>query len=125
MRWSSALLFLTVLPATARAAESASMGAAMLQMSWALLVVVGLILAVYALARKRMLLGKIGGRAITVVELRPLLPKTTLALIEVRGREYLLGISANNIQLLADLSDPPKNPERAAADFETVLAQTQ
>ena len=41
-------IFLTLLtPATALAAELSSMGASMLQMAWALLVVVGLILAIY------------------------------------------------------------------------------
>lgn len=84
---------------------------AALQTLWALLVVVGLILALYALARKRFALGSLGGGNIKVIEMRPLLPKTSLALVEVRGREYLLGISAGTIHLLADLSaQPPQSP---------------
>lgn len=120
MRWLS-LLATIALPAAALAAEPSSMAAAVLQMGWALLVVVGLILALYALARKRLLLGKIGGQEITVVELRPLMPKTTLALVEVRGKAYLLGISTSGIHLLADLS---RESESGPSDFATVLAKT-
>jgi flagellar protein FliO/FliZ len=101
--------FFILAPTRVLAADSPILAAAALQTLWALLVVIGLILALYALARKRWLfgLGKGGNNAITVVELRPLMPKTTLALVEVRGREYLLGISAGNIQLLADLNQAP------------------
>lgn len=118
----SAALFLTLLiPATAWAAEPPSMGGAMLQMGWALLVVIGLILAIYGLAKKRLLLGKMGGSAIKIIEMRPLMPKTSLALVEVRGREYLLGITTDNIQLIADFSGDAK----PAPDFETLLAERQ
>jgi flagellar protein FliO/FliZ len=104
--------------------DSPTLHTAAQQTLWALLVVVGLILALYALARKRWLfgLGKSGGNAITVIEMRPLLPKTTLALVEVRGREYLLGISSGGIELLADLSQPP-DPGRP--DFASLLAEGQ
>jgi len=115
-------IFLTLLtPATALAAELSSMGASMLQMAWALLVVVGLILAIYGLAKKRLLLGKIGGSAIKIIEMRPLMPKSSLALVEVRGKEYLLGISADRIQLLADLS----RDARDKPNFESLLAEQQ
>lgn len=88
------------------------MANAALQTLWALLVVAGLILALYALARKRFALGGLGSGTIKVIEMRPLLPKTSLALVEVRGREYLLGISSGNIQLLADLSGTvPQQPQ--------------
>ena len=111
-------------PTQALATESPTLAAAALQTLWALLVVVGLILALYALARKRWLfgLGKAGGSAITVIEMRPLLPKTTLALVEVRGREYLLGISSGNIQLLAELSP---TPAATRPDFSSLLAEGQ
>lgn len=114
-----ALFLITLTPATALAAEPPSMGAALLQASWALLVVAGLILAIYGLARKRLMLGKAGGSAIKVIELRPLMPKSTLALVEVRGKEYLLGISAGGIHLLADCS----NETEAKPDFQTLLAE--
>ncbi len=117
-----ALALLVAAPASAWAAEPPSLAAAALQTGWALLVVIGLILALYALARKRLLLGKIGGKAITVVELRPLAPKTTLALVEVRGREYLLGLSPAGIHLLAEVS---ANAAPDAADFAALLAESK
>ncbi len=115
-------LFLTLLiPATALAADSPSMGGAMLQMGWALLVVIGLILAIYGLAKKRLFLGKMGGNAIKIIEMRPLMPKASLALVEVRGKEYLLGISADSIQLIANLSRDAKDKP----DFDSLLAERQ
>ncbi|MFP7756410.1 flagellar biosynthetic protein FliO [Thermodesulfobacteriota bacterium B35] len=121
------MLFLLVisvvllLPAPAGAAESLSMGSAVLQMIWALAVVAGLILIIYALARRRLGPAALRGGAIRVVELRHLMPKTSLALVEVRGRELLLGISAGNIRLLADLSRVPGDSAPAASDFEQLL----
>ena len=114
-----ALFFMLLIPTTALAAETPSMGGAMLQMGWALLVVIGLILAIYGLAKKRLLMGKIGGNAIKIIELRPLMPKSSLALVEVRGQEYLLGISADRIQLIADLSQDAKDKP----DFDSLLAE--
>lgn len=109
-----------LLPNTVLAGESLAMGSAMLQMIWALLVVVGLILAIYGLARRRLFLGKPGTSAITIVALRPLMPKSTLALVEVRGREYLLGVSTAGINLLAEV--PPSSGE-PRQDFSQVLAE--
>ena len=98
------------------------MANAALQTLWALLIVAGLILAIYALARKRLFSGKLGGNHIRVIEMRPLLPKATLALVEVRGREYLLGINGGNIQLLADLSAASPTNE---SDFPGILAKSK
>ncbi len=112
---------LLLAPATADAAETLSMGSAVLQMAWALAVVVGLILVIYALARRRLGPTALRGEAIKVVELRHLMPKTSLALVEVHGRELLLGISAGGIELLADLSDDPRKSTPAVSDFEQLL----
>jgi flagellar protein FliO/FliZ len=108
-------------PTLALAAESPSLGSAALQTLWALAVVVGLILALYGLSKKRWLPGRTAHSAIKVIELRPVMPKATLALVEVRGRELLVGISAGGMQLLADLS---RQPEKAS-DFHTVLSSQQ
>lgn len=113
---------LTFLPAMAWAAEPPTMTSALLRTAWALLIVVGLILALYGLSKKRLFLGKMSGNAIKIIEMRPLQPKSTLALVEVRGREYLLGISANSIHLLAELSaEPGEQP----VDFPTLLAEQE
>lgn len=118
------VLLLILTPAPARAAESFSMGSALLQTSWALLLVAGLILAIYGIAKKRLSLGKIGGSAIKIVELRPIMPKSTLALVEIRGKEYLLGISANGIHLIADVSGNA-DARDAKPDFESLLAASK
>lgn len=97
------------------------MTSAALQTLWALCIVVGLILAFYALARKRFSLGKLGQSKIHVIEIRPLQPKASLALVEVRGREFLLGINGGNIALLAEL-DPTEDPSQ---DFATILTENQ
>lgn len=115
-------LTLTLLPTLAWAAESPTMTETLLRTAWALLVVIGLILALYGLSKKRFFLNKPGSKVITIIELRPLQPKATLALVEVRGREYLLGVSANSINLLADLSDKPAPPMKST-DFSTLLAE--
>ncbi|HFQ89776.1 MAG TPA: flagellar biosynthetic protein FliO [Desulfobulbus sp.] len=121
---ASALLLgiLLLVPAPAGAAEDLSMGSAVLQMAWALAVVVGLILIIYALARRRFGPAVLRGGAISIVELRHIMPKTSLALVEVRGRELLLGVSAGNITLLADLSGRPR-PGGETPDFEQVLQE--
>ena len=116
-----ALFLMLLTPTIALAAELPSMGGAFLQMGWALLVVIGLILAIYGLAKKRLFLGKMGGNAIKIIEMRPLMPKSSLALVEVRGKEYLLGISADRIQLIADLSQVAKDKP----DFDSLLAERQ
>jgi flagellar protein FliO/FliZ len=118
-----ATLLLLLLPAPVYAADSLSMGSAVLQMSWALLIVVGLILALYGLTKKRLLLGKMGGNAIKIIEMRALMPKSTLALVEVRGKEYLLGVGSDGIRLLVDLSQDDAGSKKP--DFESVLAEQQ
>ncbi|MDD2466593.1 MAG: flagellar biosynthetic protein FliO [Desulfobulbus sp.] len=122
MRTALVCLF-TLYPVTALAGEPPSMTSAALQTLWALLIVIGLIFAFYALARKRFFLSKIGGTAIRVIEMRPLQPKATLALVEVRGREYLLAINAGNITLLADLN--PSNQPSNDSDFSSILAESK
>lgn len=117
-----AFFCLAFLPAMAWAAEQPSIGFALLRTAWALLVVAGLILALYGLSKKKLLLGKTGTKAITIIELRPLQPKSTLALVEVRGREFLLGVSANSIHLIADLSE---DSSKTSKDFSTVLAEQE
>jgi len=114
------VLLLILCPAPAWAAEPPDMTSALLRTGWALLVVVGLILALYGLSKKR-LLPRVGSdNVIKLVEMRPVQPKASLALVEVRGREYLLGISADSIRLLADLSDTSGGKP---ADCTAVLAE--
>lgn len=116
---SSFVLFF--FPASAQAAESLTMGSALLQMLWALLIVIGVILIIFGLARKRFGLSRMQQNNIKVLELRHIMPKTALALVEVHGKVMLLGIGAGQINLLADY------PEGKAqkSDFDSLLAEQQ
>ncbi|TYP00198.1 flagellar biosynthetic protein FliO [Geothermobacter ehrlichii] len=69
-----------------------------------LVLVIGLALLVLALAKKRLQLlpGQKKG-AIRVIETRALAPKKAVALIEVRGRELLVGIGQDSVSLLCEL----------------------
>ena len=109
----------TLCPATAWAAETTSMTSALLRTLWALLVVTGLILALYGLAKRRLRFGPTGGSAIKIIEMRALQPKASVALVEVRGREYLLGVSGQSVHLLADLS---ADAGKTVPDFSSLLA---
>jgi flagellar protein FliO/FliZ len=106
---------------TAWAGEPLSMGSAILQTTWALLVVVGLILIIYGIARKRLGFSRLQGSAIRVLEVRSVMPKTAVALVAVRDRELVLGIGGNGqITLLADLAGPV-----GQQDFAATLARHQ
>jgi len=114
-------------PALAATAPPVSMGSAFLQTIWALLVVIGIILVLYALTRKRFGIGKHGTGKINLVELRHIMPKTTLALVEVEGKRLLLGIGSGRISLLADLADEKtdRNTSADSPDFAAMLHEEQ
>ena len=116
----AAALLLLLVPAPALAAETLPVGRMLLQTGWALMVVVGLILAIAGIARRRLGTGRGGTGAIRVVELRPLAARATLALVEVRGREYLLAVSPSGVTLLAQVAGEA-DPQRP--DFKAVLAE--
>jgi len=103
------------------------MSSALLQTLWALLVVIGIILVLYALTRKRFGIGKRGTGKINLVELRHIMPKTTLALVEVEGKRLLLGIGSGRISLLADLAGKKTNRDKStdSPDFATLLHEQQ
>jgi len=101
------LLALWPVPAGAASPVVASpgFGASLLQVLWGLLVVIGLMLVLYALARKKFsLTGAAGTGRITVLEMRPLMAKTALALVEVEGEKLLIGIGNGTVHMLTTLS---------------------
>lgn len=114
-------------PALAATAPPVTIGSALLQTIWALLVVIGIILVLYALTRKRFGIGKRGTGTINLVELRHIMPKTTLALVEVEGKRLLLGIGSGGISLLADLADEEtdRNTGMGKTDFAALLHEKQ
>ncbi|RPH43375.1 MAG: flagellar biosynthetic protein FliO [Desulfobulbaceae bacterium] len=93
---------------------------AYLRLTWGLLIVLGIILIFYALAKKRFsLLNSSEKNLIKVLEIRHLMPKKSICLIEVRGREYLLGIGADNVSLIAGLSQDSESTFAAILEKST------
>ncbi|EKD34202.1 MAG: hypothetical protein ACD_75C02429G0009 [uncultured bacterium] len=75
---------------------------------WGLLVVLGIILLLYGLLKKKFsLLAHSPQQQIKILEIKPLMGKKALCLIEVKGQEYLLGISGDRISPIAAI--PPKS----------------
>lgn len=112
------LSLLILLPVTVQAASAPPdplIGSG-LRMVAGLLLVLGLMLLLYALSKRglRWLPGSREGR-IQIRETRPLGGKKALCLIEVQGRELLLGVSSERIELLCELSREP------TASFEEAL----
>lgn len=76
------------------------------QVMGGLLVVLAVILVLYALFKKRFsIINPRSNKAIRVLEVQPLMPRKAICLIEVRGKEYLVGVGNETITLLADLGD--------------------
>lgn len=115
------ILSLSATNALAAGAEPPFSLAAALRLIWGLLIVLGALLVVYALAKKKLSFLNIGNGkgAITIVEMRHLMPRKSLCLIKVRGQEYLLGLGNDQINLIAVI-DPPETK-----DFATTLATAE
>ncbi|WP_051305818.1 flagellar biosynthetic protein FliO [Desulfogranum mediterraneum] len=111
-------LGLLLTPCTALAADAPSMGAMLLKTSWALLLVIGLILILYGLVKRKLLPGSLQGKAITILEVKPVMHRNSLALIEVHGRELLVAVSNNGVQLLSQWDRAATEPRK---DFQQHL----
>lgn len=69
-----------------------------------LIVVLAIILGLYYFLRKRLNTFQNQGKgAINVVEIKHVQPKKTLMLVEVRGREYLIGSGGDSINTIVPL----------------------
>ena len=91
---------------------------------WGLLVVLGIILALYALLRKRFsLLGGHPEQHIKILEIKSFMGRKALCLISVKGNEYLLGIGGDRINHLATL--PNKTDRSFAATLRATEADRQ
>ncbi len=119
-------LFIILAPVPALASEPISMGSELLRTAWALLVVIGLILCIYGLLRKRFGLGALQQGNIKVVEIKHIMPKSSIALVEVNNRRLLIGVTSGGINLLADFIDEKEiTTEKTSLDFKTILAKKQ
>lgn len=109
-------------PSLALAAEAGDAGLlpAGLKMMTALVVVLGIILMLYALGRKKPgFFSPARAGAIKVVETRYLGPKKALCLVEVRGEEYLLGMGQDRIELISRVE------RQGAPSFEETLQRQE
>lgn len=76
---------------------------------WGLLVVLGVVLVLYGIIKKRFsLLSTSPSQNIRILEIKPMMGKKALCLVEVKGQEYLLGISGETISHIATLSPQAK-----------------
>jgi flagellar protein FliO/FliZ len=78
-------------------------------------VVLGILFIIYGLMKKKMSFLHTSGKGIIkIVEVRHLMPKKALYLIEVRGQEFLLGAGTERLDLIAALN---RNPEGSFAEI--------
>ncbi len=117
-------IYFCQIPEAARAAASAT--SQMVDMEgyfkviWGLLVVFGIILALYGLLRKRFsLLSNTPEKNIKILEIKPLMGKKALCLVTVKGNEYLLSISGDQINHIATL------PDKTDLSFAATLKSTE
>lgn len=76
------------------------------RMLWGLFVVLGILLIIYGLMRKRLSFVQANSKSkIKIIEIRHLMPKKSLCLVEVCGQEFLLGLGTENITLLSTIKD--------------------
>lgn len=80
-----------------------SMFMASLKTLWGLLIVLAIIFAIYAFVRKKFsfLPGTNEKSIIKIIEAKHLMPKKSIYLMEVRNKEYLVGVTDHTISLLS------------------------
>ncbi len=75
-----------------------------LRMLWGLLIVLGILLILYGIMRKRLSFAQSNSKSkIKIREIRHLMPKKSLCLVEVGGQEFLLGLGVDTITLLSTI----------------------
>jgi len=114
-------VLLAMCPLPALGASQNTIGAdSYFRMIWGLLVVLGVILLLYGLLRKRFsILSSPEGKLIKVIEMKPLGPRKMLCLVEVKGEEFLLGVNGDNISHLATLGQDKAKPGTFADEMQT------
>lgn len=114
LSWSLALIPVGVSHAAESPADEIS---DYFRVMWGLFIVVAIILILYALFKKRFsIINPRSSRSIRVLEIQPLMPRKSLCLVEVKGREFLLGVGNDTITLLASLDDSPKTSFQETLD---------
>jgi len=118
VRRGLAALLLPTVAAAARAADAPTVpaaGGALAPLALSLIVVLALVVAMGWLARRLRVVPRQGAGAIRVVADLPLGPRERVVLIEVGGRQALIGVSSAGVHSLDLLEQPLRLPEAAAA----------
>jgi len=113
-------LLLALIPTIAVAApyEAPGMLPAMLKMMGGLGLVLGILLVVYALIRKGRFFGSGKKGEIQIREIRQLGGKKAICLVSVRGRDMLLGLGQDRIEMLSHVAG-----EGTSGGFEEELSR--
>lgn len=81
-----------------------------LRMLWGLFIVLGVLLILYGLMRKRLSFAQSNSKSkIKIREIRHLMPKKSLCLVEVGEQEFLLGLGGDTITLLSTIKKSGKS----------------
>lgn len=92
------------------AADGALEGAAMLTRWLAIIAVLALVLAAtYFWQRRARSMTPGGGRKLRWLETLPVGPREKLVLVELNGRQVLVGVTAQQISVIAEISQVPTN----------------
>lgn len=107
----------TVFSGFAHAAEFDAVGSG-LRMLWGLLIVLVIMFGLYAVLRKRVSAFQQQGKGvIKIIEIKHIPPRKTLMLVEVRGKEYLIGAGNDAINTII--------PLQHGTAFSSVLEKTE
>lgn len=107
------------LPTADNAAERPTGGLGLGKMALSLAIVVAIVIAL-GWAFKKLTLRLPGSRHIKIISTMPLGPKERLLVIEMQGKQRVLGVTAHSINLLFELENSLPE-EKLASDFHTQL----
>lgn len=107
------------LPKADNAAERPTGGLGLGKMALSLAIVVAIVIAL-GWAFKKLTLRLPGSRHIKIISTMPLGPKERLLVIEMQGKQRVLGVTAHSINLLFELENALPE-EKLASDFHTQL----
>ena len=129
--WAAAQATVAAAPLVAPLAAGQSLTEAYLRFLGGLVLVIGVILVLYALLKKRFsLLHNRDSSRIHILEIKPLAPRKSLCLVEVGGQEFLLGLSQDSISPLAALGQGHSpgalvNGQPGSQSFDSILKTSQ
>ncbi|MDX5407686.1 MAG: flagellar biosynthetic protein FliO [Chromatiaceae bacterium] len=106
-------------PAVLQSSERPTAGISLGKMALSLLLVVAIVIAL-GWAFKKLTLRLPGSKHIKIISSMPLGPKERLLVIEMQGKQRVLGVTAHSINLLFELENSLPE-EKLASDFHTQL----